>query len=522
MTIHDDSFYDHVYRLFYGFSHTTPEQVGLAFSKQTTYPVLKTHPNIQMVMPLPKKIGEDYVFEGLLFENTDKGRQGLWAVFLATLYHLAAHAAMSDYTVYDEWRKNKNEDLCWLIVDFIEDIKIQKYIEHSDPNMWKSFHEIETKLEDGLKKSNKVSQDGKKHKQYHKDEDVKILESIKTQILENDNENKKGLVDMADFLYDNRNLLQQISIPTRERHNTTWSLKFENRAPTINFSGILKEEMTKLDEQWQSDELKKTRLLRRYTKHLKNLHFDNVVVPSGNLQAYAQVKSKTLPMLRRIRQQIRMVTNMIDDPRTDQIGYVDMQMAIQAIASEGASTDIFEHDEPRRREEAWVILVDRSASMSLRCDELKEFVVCVAESANELTGNSEAWALYSFDTNFQIIKDFKERYNQEVQARIGSIGSGGLTLLPDALELANKLLNEDPREKKYIFLITDGHPSGYATISEAFSKIVKKTDVSDVTLISIGVSKGATRIFRNSVRARDLKTLVSKFITAYRTASADM
>ncbi len=61
---------------------------------------------------------------------------------------------------------------------------------------------------------------------------------------------------------------------------------------------------------------------------------------------------------------------------------------------------------------------------------MKEFVVCISESANELTGKSNAWALYSFDNNFQIIKDFNERYNKEVQARIGSLETGGLSLMP--------------------------------------------------------------------------------------------
>ena len=196
-------------------------------------------------------------------------------------------------------------------------------------------------------------------------------------------------------------------------------------------------------------------------------------------------------------------------------------MAIQAIASEGTSNEIFERDELRRGEEAWVILVDKSASMSLRFDELKEFTVCVSESANDLTGKHDAWALYSFDSNFHILKDFKEKYNQEVQSRIGAIENGGLSLLPDAIDLANRVLAEDPRERKYIFVITDGSASGYGRIQDAFSKLVKKIDVSGVTLIAIGVSKGATRNFRNSARGKDLKTLVAKFITAYRSASSD-
>ena len=523
MIFDDENFYDYVYRLFYGFSHVKPEQAGLAFSKNNTYPILLPKSNNQtVILSLPRKIGDDYVFLGLLFANTDEGRQNLWALFLATLYHLAAHATMSDYSNYEEWKKNKTEDLSWLVIDFIEDIKIQKFIEHNDPEIWKNIYEIESKIEEYVTKLTKKNHNSKDPKMYHKNEDDKTLELVKSRILGCDDEDKKELVSIANFLYNNRHLLNHMLLPTREHHEATWSLRFENCAPTLDFFGIFKEQVVKLDELWQSDELAKARLLRRYKKHLKNLHFDNVTIPPGNLQGFTQIKSKTIPMLRRMRQQLRMVTNLTDDPRIDQIGYVDMQMAIQAIASEGQSNDIFEHDEPRRREEAWVVLVDKSASMNLRNHELLEFVVCIAESANELTGKHDAWALYSFDTNFQILKDFKEKYNQEVQARIGSIGNGGLSLLPDALEMANRMLNEDPREKKYIFLITDGHPSGYDKIREAFTKTVKKTDISDTTLISIGVSKRATRILRNNVRGRDLKTLVSKFITAYKTASSDM
>jgi len=197
-----------------------------------------------------------------------------------------------------------------------------------------------------------------------------------------------------------------------------------------------------------------------------------------------------------------------------------MQMAIQSIASEGQSTDIFERDELRRGEEAWVVLIDKSASMQLRFDRLKEFAVCVSESANELTGKEDAWALYSFDNNFQIIKDFKEKYNQEIKARIGNIKNGGLSLLPDAIEFSARMLNDDPRERKYLFVITDGHPSGYARINEAFSKTVKKTEISGITLVGIGVTKAVSRKFRNSAKGSDLKQLVTKFITAYKTASS--
>jgi hypothetical protein len=521
MIFDEENFYEYVYRLFYKFSNAKPEQVGLVLSKRTSCPIIQTKPDVQMTMPMPKKIEEDYVFEGMLFKNTDEGRKSLWNLFLATLYHMAAHAAISDYSNYDQWRKNKTEDISWAVIDFIEDIRVERYLERNDSDVWKSYRSVESVLDAYLKEESK-KHSHKKQKHYHEEEDVKNLYEIKTRILEMRDEDKGDLVEMADFLYSNRRLLIPVSLSNRERHAPAWRLKFEKRSPPLVPSGVFEEQVNRLDELWQKDEQTKAQILRRYKKHMKNLHFDSIIIPPGNLQAFAQIKSKTLPLLRRIRQQIRMISNLTDDPKIDQIGYVDMQMAIQAIASEGATTEIFERDELRRGEEAWVILVDKSASMSLRFNELKEFTVCMSESANELTGKHDAWALYSFDNNFQILKDFKERYNQEVQSRIGAIENGGLSLLPDAIELANKILAEDPRERKYIFVITDGSASGYERIQESFSKIVKKIDVSGTTLIAIGVSKGVTRNFRNSARGSDLKMLVAKFITAYRSvASSD-
>ncbi|MDE1764495.1 MAG: VWA domain-containing protein, partial [Thaumarchaeota archaeon] len=153
-----------------------------------------------------------------------------------------------------------------------------------------------------------------------------------------------------------------------------------------------------------------------------------------------------------------------------------------------------------------------------RFDHVKEFAICVAEAANELTGKPDAWAMYSFDNNFQILKDFKERYGRQVQARLGGLQNSGLSLLPDAIELSYRMLIADSREKKYLFVITDGHPSGYERIQEQFSKITRKVGNAGVILVAIGVSKATSKKFKNSVRGTDLKQLVAKFITAYRTA----
>lgn len=517
----EQNFFEYAYDIFYKFGQTKPEDVGVIFSRNVQYPTIKLIPEPEVTIPLPRKQGETYVFEGMVFENSENGRKNLWCLFLATLYHMAAHAGKSVYSTYNQWRQNRTDDFCWRIIDFIEDTVGEKYILSTEPEVWKNIENVNSKLLYLQKTQVETRKNSPKTKpkSYPLDGIETKIKSIKKEIIKQSEGDgyKENILSIADFLYKNRELLPKTILPYCEHHEYEQELKFEINCPEFEPHGIFEDKIPKLDELWQLNERAKARLYRRFRKYMMKLNFDALVIPSGNLHSYASLKMKTSPLLRTIRQQIRMITNMTDNPRLGEMGYVDLQMAIQAIASEGQSTDIFEIDERRRGEEAWVILVDKSASMSLRFDWVKEFTVCMAECANDLTGKSDAWALYSFDNNFQIIKDFKERYNQEVKARIGDMSGGGLSLLPDAIELSNRLLNEDPREKKYLFIITDGHASGYDQIHQILSKMVKKLEMSDTTLIAIGVTKRKSKgTFSNVIKATNLKTLVSKFITAYK------
>ncbi len=520
----EQNFFEFVYDVFYKFSQTRSDSNNVMFSRKLQYPVIKFSPELTIIIPLPRLHDDKYIFEGMVFDNTESGRSSLWCLFLATVYHLAAHACISRYSVYENWQKNKTKDLCMRIIDFIEDIAVEKYISHTDHEVWESIKHINSKLmlPQNDQEKNDICGTQCDLKLYVDTE--KKIEKIRKEIMEKrtDGGQKENVLLFADFLYRHRELLPKTILPYCEHNDEKRTIKNEEKPVEFELGGLFEAQVEKLDELWMINEQAKSRLVRRYRKHLKGLNFDAIIIPTGNLHDFVQVKERILPLLRRIRQQIRMIVNLVDNPKTDQIGYVDMQLAIQAIASEGQSTDIFERDEPRRVEEAWAILIDKSGSMGLRFDQIKEFVVCISESANELTGKSDAWALYSFDNNFQILKDFNEKYNREVQARIGSLKTGGLSLMPDAIELAYKILAEDPRERKFLFVITDGHPSGYEKIQERLSKVSKKIEMSGVILVGIGVSKTITRVFRNNARSSDLRQLVSKFITAYKTASSDV
>jgi uncharacterized protein YegL len=510
------SFLEFTEDIFYNFSQIKPGNLNLIFSKKILFPIIIHVSDLEIIIPLPRKQNDKYLFEGLLFENDPIGRRNLWCLFLATIYHLAAHACVSRYSVYSSWKKSKTEDVCLRVIDYIEDVSVERYISHTDSEIWENMQNIDLRLMSATGKNSCKFFDveTKFFGSFNKEKIKKIRTSMMNK--------QDDAILFANLLYKNRDLLPQEILSYRERHGVGQILKTAQQSPDFEPHGLFQEHTMKLDELWLEDEQFKSKMLRKYEKNLKDLNFNAIVIPQGNFHNFLQIKEKIAPLLRRISQQIQMVGNLFDDSQMDEMGYLNMQMAIQSIASESQSIDVFERDEIRRVEEAWVILIDNSASMSFRFEQIKEFTICIAEAANNLARKSNSWALFSFDNNFQILKDFDEKYNHEVQSRIGSLENNGLSLLPDAIELTRRILVGDPRERKYVFLITDGHPSGYEKINQHLAKIAKKLDVSGVSLIAIGVSKSTSKRFRNSVHeSSNLGQLVAKFITAYKTVSSD-
>ncbi len=502
--------------IFYNFSQIKPGGMNLVFSKKTLFSVIECGSELDIVIPLPRKQNGKYLFEGMIFDDSVDGRKNLWCLFLTTIYHLAAHACVSKYSIYDSWKKSKTEDVCLRVIDYIEDICVEQYIAHADSEIWENMKNIKLKLMSKIRKNSYKSCNMDNLKFLGLPNDERMVK-MKTNMMNNPHD----AVLFANWLYKNREFLPQEVLPYCERHDVRQKLQTFQKSPDFKPCGLFQENIVKLDELWLTDAQLKSKILQKYKKDLKDLNFDAIIIPQGNFHNFLQIREKVAPLLRRINHQIRMVANLSDDSRIDQMGNLNMQMVIQSIASESQSIDVFERDEMRRVEEAWVILIDNSASMGLRFEQIKEFTLCIAESANDLTGKSDAWALFSFDNNFQILKDFEEKYTHEVQARIGSLENNGLSLLSDAIELTRRMLLADTRERKYIFLITDGHQSSYEKVTQHLAKITKKLDASGVSLIAIGVSKSTSKRFRNNVRgSSNLGQLVAKFIAAYKTVSS--
>ena len=515
-----ETFLDHVSSIFYEIANKTPEDIRFTVSDNIHFPLLTSEPKPEVTLPLPKMLNQKYYFEGFAFENSKNSLQSIWSLFFASIFHLASHIAVTDYSVYEKWKENKSQDVCWKVIDFIEDAIVEKYLSTLNNSMSVGIKQINHDIISACDKHNVINQKQVFAEFYIKYNMGKI-EKIKEQIvsMREGIDHIKDTVEFADMLYKNRMLLPSYILPYCEYHDVahmpqTNTLRIDFKSPVV-----FREQIMLLDELWQRDVKRRARMISKCQKYMKGLNFDEIVIPDQDMNSFLKIKSENSMMIRKVKNQIRTVNNTIDDPRTEELGSVDMQAAIQAIAAD-KKFNIFEQEFARRREESWVILVDNSASVKLRFNKIKDLLISLSESADELTGREGTWALYSFDNKFSILKDFDEKYSNDVRGRIGGLKNGGLSFIPDAVELASMLLAEDPSERKYIFVFTDAYPSGYENINENFQNTIKKLDKLGIKVIGIGLSDNVMKFFKIHCTGDDLREMVAKFISAYRNAAS--
>ena len=307
--VREDNFYDYVYDIFYKFAEVKPIDAGIVFSRTSIHPVLESIKEPVMILPIPKLVNDKYVYEGMVFENTPEGRKNMWSLYLATIYHLSAHVATSPYPKYEKWMKRKTPDSCWQVIDFIEDILADRYLYHKDKEIWQNIVNMEKHMLENSKANIKRLIGDNPGTEFQTLCDNSTIAPIRDEIIQNIGKPgfEEKLLSIATNLYKNPESIKKITLPFQDHHKRSWSPKIEQDGLVFKPFGVFEEEIEKLDHLWETNEWMKNKFLKRYRKYLKGLNFDSLIIPVGDLQSYEKIKLRTLPMLRRIRQQIRMV-----------------------------------------------------------------------------------------------------------------------------------------------------------------------------------------------------------------------
>jgi hypothetical protein len=265
----------------------------------------------------------------------------------------------------------------------------------------------------------------------------------------------------------------------------------------------------------QREKNRNEKTLSRLSRAASNLNFGTVGFPTGDYVSYYKMYNELAPQIRRMVERVRMVKNVLDENTFQESGNIDLQVAIQAIASETPRNDIFVKDENLLKGESWTILVDSSLSLSGSSKEVKAVSICLAETARDIMG-SNPWGMFAFSDDLYCIKDFAEPYDSAVKARVGGMIQGGLSHIPDAIRACRRLISEHSKDRNYLILVSDGIPSGYPGIEAEFAASVKELGRYGIDLAAIGVAGGSIKKMIRKARIIDKPAdIIKEFMEIY-------
>jgi len=503
----------------------------------------------------PKKLDSGSVaFQGLKFNlQNPTHKKIIWYLFKASVYHLSLHALLSDLTVYSKWAKGKQLNLAAFVVSLIEDAVIDK-------NLRKHFswmlpetvyanvisylrmkgaealpNDIARAMTSTLLRYNLGKFKG--HVESDLQVDVEAVTSMLQKIGEKPTADEK--IEYANKIYDALTVYgQAFEVPSllhTESHGTNDMFYSEHIPSEEEIKPLLAETLRTVGQEfvdakdlenegeahraiasWLERESVDVKILKVYMDAGKNTQFEDFTFPTEDYAEFQRRKELLGSPVRRILHQLRLLKNISGEDFKQESGFVDLQEAIQVIASKSQRTDIFVREELQTREDAWSILIDASHSLNMFKGEVRGIAICLAEVARLLILNQNSWGMYAFNNKFYIIKDFSERYDARVRARIGGLTHGGFTYLPDAILLAAQAFKGRLEESKVLIVVSDFFPAGYEDAEEKLKEAIKKVERMGIGIIGIGVNSSAVkRYIRTSCVVENPYDLIKKFTRAF-------
>jgi len=287
-------------------------------------------------------------------------------------------------------------------------------------------------------------------------------------------------------------------------------------ASTDSAENSLQTEIAQVFSSWEAKETTQRKILDIYERLGSNLRFRSYEFPREDFSEYLHGKTLLSSPIRRILERLRLFKNITGEDYRQEIGLLDMQEAIQVIASKSKRTDVFVQEELQTKEDAWAILIDASHSLRFFTGVVHGVALSLSEVARNLFTNQNAWSEYAFNDKFYIVKDFSENYTNRIRARIGGLSHGGMSYIPDALWLATRALKHRPEEMKLLVVVSDFFPSGYENAEDTLTECVNKIEKSGIGVIGIGVKSRAVRnYFRTNCVVDNPYQLMKRFIDAF-------
>ncbi len=531
----------------------------------------------------PKRVREGLLsLHGLFFDNDNEGKASLWRMYRASLYHLSLHAAITDYSIYQDFAISYNANNAMFAISMAEDFAIRGFgrvmwpgllLDEAHANYLTSlrFRNVlllsdEKEISD-LVAANLLSYQmtGKPIARVLVEDLDKEIEMVHASLAKYSSEIsriygigvgnktrelelealprlKLAAAEMVVRLFEDKNLyLSNVhALPYADAHgknlffgDTLIALDPESKTTamqdalaelsiTAPGNKIRAEESTLQAEgnatlgDWEYSMIQKQRLIDLYKALDPKTHFEEFAFPVEDYAEFVRTRSRLIGPIRRVLDQLRIVRNVADDIDMKESGYVDVPIAIQVIASKSDRRDVFIQEETEKKSEAWGILIDSSKSLETLKGQVRDIAVCLSEVARDLIPDQSSWAVYSFNERMYIIKDFSEIYGSQAKSRIGGLGNGVKTYLPDAVRIASKRLAKSHEQLKVLLVASDGFPLGYEGIDKDLVQAIETANHAGIELIGLGVGSSLiSKYFRSNCLIEGPFDLMNHFVKTY-------
>ncbi len=537
----------------------------------------KDESGFQAIFPEPKNEDDDdgrrsLSLMGYNFPENSLGRIQLISLFRAAVLHASSHAAISVPQEFCEWTHHKNPFLAAFIRTLIEDLKINAFAIRYHPEAisdsafanalaQKRMRKIAgllnpaTKIMTALLMETNVmsSRPNLGDRQNSFDSLAEATTRFRSRISTIETRDWPSLakdeIALADKLYtvieDAGPVTEAVFLPHTEEigpcsvflssyevtSNVTLSQDYEECLEFLCDASVLSTDMSRSDkireveaaqviDSWQREKDKERKLVSKYENLLLPTQFRSIEIPEKDYTEYLRINARSKSESHRLLDSLLVARDALDEDPRKNFGVLDLQEIIQVLASKSPRMDVFMLDENLSKSYSWILLMDVSRSMRVNKDFALQLLLVLANVANEVMLDPHAWAIYAFSDRFFIIKDLKERYNANVQSRIGGLNFDGFTFMPDALKVAGRIIKSRAENMRLISVISDGWPYGYSDMTPALSETIATLQNGGISLIGIGAkSTGMESLFRANCAAYTLRDLTKGFSGLYFEAS---
>jgi len=253
------------HQIFFDICEKNPLDIDVFFLDGINFPKIEYFPRMTVYFPLPREINGKNVYEGIVFSDYESGQDTIWNLFFASICHAAGHAKVTDFSKYESWIKRKNEKKAYKVIEFIEDIKVNNFLEKSLPEYFQEISKID-KIFKIINEHQKAKNQEYTRKKFSEKFNLKNLDinKIKQDIQGLNYEHTDELVEIANLLYNNEIIIVEEKIPYLDHYFHLEKVLDWQQNIIINPEGVVKKNVQNFIYMWFEQLKRKTRAQKRY------------------------------------------------------------------------------------------------------------------------------------------------------------------------------------------------------------------------------------------------------------------